>query len=314
MGELNHRAKISVALIGAGPTWETRYREAVQRLSARLSVRAVCDSVQGRAMVAADEFGAIPFSSPWLLGQRKDLHAWLILDPGWMQTYPAEVAVRIGRPALYANPFSADLGKLERVLKQGAESGETLMPEFPERFKAATTRLRELMATRLGPANRIEVSVPARNHGAWNSWLHESQEECLGLFDWCAYIMGRAIVAANIARHEDGERLLLTFGSRDKDPATRQAIIHLHPATETETLRIVRCERGAATLFGPTRIEWEIEGNLKTEHLNHERSPHEIILDQFCRRALGGLFSVPSLRDALQAITALRLSRSAISD
>src|SRR5579871_3490224 len=102
MREQTNRARVSVALVGVGPTWDLHYRAAVERLSAKLCVRAVYDSVEIRAAAVAEEFQAMPVCSPWLLAQRKDLHAWLILDPGWLNTYPAELSVRAGRPALFA--------------------------------------------------------------------------------------------------------------------------------------------------------------------------------------------------------------------
>ncbi len=64
MGDKPSRAKVSVALVGVGPTWELYYRDAIERLSSKLSIRAVCDSVHMRAAVVADEYEATPVSCP----------------------------------------------------------------------------------------------------------------------------------------------------------------------------------------------------------------------------------------------------------
>jgi predicted dehydrogenase len=316
MGEQTNRAKVSVALIGVGPTWELHYREAVEYLSARLSVRAVCDPVYVRAVAIADEFQAFPVTSPWVLAQRKDLHAWLILDPGWLDTYPADLAVQTGRPTLFANSFSSGFPKLERLFRHSLESGETLMPEFPERFTAATIRLRELMATRLGPVRRIEIAVPAAGPGTLESWLKQSQPECIAVLDWCAYVVGHSVVSARIRPSPEGDQLHLNFAIRDDShPEVPHAVINLFPATPDSFLRrTIHCQQGSATICSPTQIEWMIDDKRTNESLDHERSPQSIILDQFCRRALGGLLPVPTLKEALQAIAAAQLALAELQD
>ena len=176
MGDQPSRARVSVAVIGVGPNWEQHYRDAVLALSSRICVRAVCDPVHMRAAACADELRARAFSCPWLLAQRNDLHAWLILDPGWFGTYPAELAVQHCRPALLASSFSAGFHEMAGLFRRSLERGESLMPEFSQRFVPATTRLRELVATKLGPVRQIKIEVrrPAEGlHSAIES-LQES--------------------------------------------------------------------------------------------------------------------------------------------
>jgi predicted dehydrogenase len=314
MGEKTSRAKVSVALVGVGSTWELHYRDAIQRLSSKLTVKAICDSVQMRAAVVADEFEAMPISCPWHLTQRTDLHAWLILDPGWFDTYPAALAVQHGRPALYANTFCAPITKLLPLMLEAVECGEPLMPEFPQRFTPSTTRLRELIATKFGPVHKIEVTVPLSEVTAADvtDWLTQNQPGAIGLFDWCACLVGTPCTAVSFQTMSTGSKLRLSFAARSShpnDPPT--ATIHFAP--HAIDCRKVECERGSASLGGKTQISWQAGEECGQELHGNERSPYEIILDQFCRRALGGLVPVPTVTDAIQAITTMQMALAAVA-
>lgn len=312
MGDKKSRAKLAVALIGVGPTWELHYREAIQNLSEKLSVRAICDSVAMRAAVVADEFEATPISCPWLLTQRTDLQAWLILDPGWFDIYPADLAVKHGRPALFANTFAAPIPRLMRTLQSSLANGETLMPEFPQRFTPATTRLRELMATKLGRVCQIEVSVPLPkvNSSSIANWLEQNLSEAIGLIDWCHCLIDDSSSAVSFKETATGQQFELTFPARtngDKPPA--RATIRFDESTTSD--RRVNCERGSAVIT-PTEISWQTKEESAQESFGNERSPYEIIVDQFCRRAIGGLVPVPTLNHAIRAISTAQMALDAV--
>lgn len=312
MGEKPSRAKVSVALIGVGPSWELYYRDAIERLSSKLSVRAVCDSVLLRAASVADEFEATAVSCPWQLTQRTDLHAWLILDPGWYHTYPAELAVHHARPALYANTFAPPLDDLARIMKRSLERGETLMPEFPQRFTPATTRLRELIATRLGPVRRVEITIPrTAEFTSVDCWLTDNQESFIGLLDWCSCLVGSACDSVTVIPGSS-PKIELSFRPRTATVGNPAVVcMSFEDAGEGNIVRRVECERGNVVINSPTQIAWQADDASGDETLGHERSPHEIILDQFCRRALGGLVPVPTVGDALQAIATAQLTLQA---
>lgn len=305
MGDPKNRAKVSVALIGVGPTWDLHYHAAIQRLSTKICVRAVCDSVLSRAASVADEFQASPVDSPWLLTQRTDLHAWLILDPGWFSLYPAALAVENERPALFANSFSSSLEKTENLFQRSQQLGESLMPEFPQRFSPATTRLRELMATKLGRVRRIELVIPTAPGDSPLDWLMTNLSVMVGIFDWCAWLIGAPVSDISFHQSSSGPQLELSFQRRSPKPDTALATLRFSDTDGTIT-RIIDCERGSATSSGPTQICWQSGEAQGVETFSHERSPYEIILDQFCRRALGGLVPVPTYHDALQAIANTR--------
>ncbi len=320
MREKTTRAQLAVGLIGLGSTWELHYREAVRRLSSKLCVRAVCDAVHVRAAAVASEFRAATFSSPWQLSQRRDIKAWLILDPGWFGIYPAELAVWCGRPALFANCFSADPQRLSELFVSASERGESLLAEFPNRFAPATTRIRELLATKLGPVRRIEIdlAVPASAQSDLLPWLSEARAYWIGLLDWCACLVGRPVseVEWTIDTPPAGLRLLFPPETGEAPACSPTATIRLASFAGDQTVRHrrrIECERGVVTTDNPNRIVWQTETEQADESLTQERSPFEIILDQFCRRALGGLVPVPTLTDAVRGLAMWRAATDSLS-
>lgn len=313
------RAQLAVGLIGLGPTWELHYRDAVRRLSSKLCVRAVCDAVHVRAAAVAAQFHATTISSPWQLSQRRDIKAWLILDPGWFGIYPAELAVWCGRPALFANCFGSEPQRLAELFGHAIERGETLLPEFPQRFLPATTRLRELIATKLGPVRRIALQVPTSSTGkaATLKWLVEQQADCVGQFDWCACLIGQPAATVEFDSSAVGSRFQLTFvaksdGTSLDSPVAEIVLTQGLNQAGHEPRRLIECERGSAIIANATSITWQTEAEQADESLTNERPPFEIILDQFCRRALGGLVPVPTLTDAVQSLAIVQAATESL--
>lgn len=314
------RGQLAVGLIGLGPTWERHYRDAVHRLSSKLRVQAVCDAVHVRAAAVAAEFHAATISSPWQLSQRRDIKAWLILDPGWLGIYPAELAVWCGRPALFTNCFGSDPQRLTELFGHAIERGETLLAEFPQRFLPATTRLRELIATKLGPVRRITLQVPMPSTGktAALKWLAEQQADCVGLLDWCACLIGLPAASVEFDSNAGRSRLQLTYAAQPADTprdAPRSEIVLAQDLKQAgvEPCRWIECERGSATIANSTSITWQTETEQADESLTNERSPFEIVLDQFCRRALGGLLPVPTLIDAVRSLAIVQAATESLS-
>ncbi len=314
------RAQLAVGLIGLGPSWEQHYREAVQRLSSKICVRAVCDAVHVRAAAVASEFRAATFSCPWQLSQRRDIKAWLILDPGWFGIYPAELAVWCGRPALFANCFGSDPQRLTELFGHAIERGETLLPEFPQRFLPATTRLRELIATKLGPVRRITLQVPTLSTGnaAALEWLVEQQADCVGLLDWCACLIGKPAATVEFDSSAGEARFQLDFATPPANTTLDAPVAEVSLAQDLnhprhEPRRLVECEHGSAIIAHATSITWQTKTERADESLTNERSPFEIMLDQFCRRALGGLVPVPTSTDAVQSLAIMQAATESLS-
>src|SRR5262249_41049580 len=64
---------------------------------------------------------------------------------------------------------------------------------------------------------------------------------------------------------------------------------------------MVQCEKGTAWLEGVDQVVWESGGQQKSESVASDRPGVEVMLDQFARRAVGGLLPVPTLEDLFRA-------------
>jgi hypothetical protein len=64
--------------------------------------------------------------------------------------------------------------------------------ELPHRFSPATLRQRELIATRLGLIQKIEIDVPvpSADEQHLTKWMDEHQALLAGLLNWCVYLIG----------------------------------------------------------------------------------------------------------------------------
>ncbi|HET6422517.1 MAG TPA: hypothetical protein VFG20_02465, partial [Planctomycetaceae bacterium] len=178
------RELISLGLIGAGPSWERRYRAAVKRLSHRLCIRVVHDPVLGRAQLAAQESGAEVVAGLKQALCHPGLNGVLVLDAGWYGFAPLEFACEHQRPAFLAGNWSSPPKDWWQWHLAAQERGLMFVPELSWRFQPSTTRLRELIASRLGPVRQIhiEISVPSE------SGADVLTNALAGAVDWCGYL------------------------------------------------------------------------------------------------------------------------------
>ena len=83
-----------------------------------------------------------------------------------------------------------------------------------------------------------------------------------------------------------------------------------HSALDPSSLRIeIECDRGHATIIDRTQIVWQTATESANESLTDERTEIEILIDQFCRRALGGLNPVGRFSDYMKAIEIIQSIR-----
>jgi len=128
---------IAMGLVGVGPIWDRRYRDAVRSLSDRMQIRAVYDTVLGRAQVVAAELDAEPVQGMRQLFERSDIQGVLVLDPAWYDLFPAELACQHHKPAFLAGALGEDLSALEALHQSAVGQGMLLMTEFSLRHTPA---------------------------------------------------------------------------------------------------------------------------------------------------------------------------------
>ena len=80
--------KLRAGLVGLGPAWEKRHRNALRALSDRFEVRAICEQVAHRADKAAKEFSADTLDGYHALARREDIDVVLLLSPQWYGALP----------------------------------------------------------------------------------------------------------------------------------------------------------------------------------------------------------------------------------
>ena len=108
---------------------------------------------------SAAEFQADPVDGYRALVERCDIDAVLILERSWLGWLPVLAACEAGKAVYWAGDLDFDPNE-STVRESIEESGVAFMAEFPRRFAPATLRLKELIATRLGPPKLIFCHRP----------------------------------------------------------------------------------------------------------------------------------------------------------
>lgn len=246
------RDRISVGLIGVGPLWEYRYRPAVERLSSRIIITSVYDAVAVRARQVAADLGSEVASGLRALYERTDIQALIVLDPAWYGLFPAELACEYQKPAFLAGSLGQDLSALQSLYERSQERQTLLMTEFSRRYTPSTTRLRELMATKLGQAVRVKIGVqlPRNSQSLGLPGQSTPQDILAGLFDWCQYVTGRTPVSMTspTASIATSGRRLVEIGFRPDELGNPSCLAQIelwqeHSAKQVVPSHEVLCEK-----------------------------------------------------------------------
>ncbi len=331
---------VTVGVIGVGTLWEIRYLPALKKLAKRIRISAVYDAVADRAQQVASELQAVPMIGARALCHRKDVQAILLLDANWQRDTLLHLIYPSQKPVYIACRLGDDLDSLQSFHKAAIEDGVTLMPELGLRYTPATSRLKELIVTRLGLPVHItidatETFAPDCNH---RFGTETTLGFLVGWLDWCKYVASAAPIridsrALEVQAPQSGsgvnaigrsiriefERAPDVKGhsksrSRETKILAQMRVPHLAPEASNLTLEgallpiglEVRCERGTALIKSPTSIGWQTDAQLITESLAEERSEVEVMLDHFCRRVVGGLIPVADVNDVCRSLALVR--------
>jgi len=331
----NQRGGLKLGVIGVGTRWEQAILPALNRLRQRTQIVAVYHPVANLSLQVANSCRAKSVHGIKSLLQEQEVEAVLLLDGQWLSEFVLEQLCRLHIPAVVSLCALVKIQNLSNIHDKATSCGLTLMPELNLRHTPATIRLRELMATRLGTAQHIEIQAPR------NAQLLHS------ILDWCHFIFGRKAqsisstmsqsteATGNGSNAEFVQHIKLQFDQpgpapknktpRNRAPDDRTVTILLTietPAEEPENSRAnssdelccaVTLTNGQATLIGSNHITWRDSQSLHEESLESDRNDVEVLLDHFCRRVVGGLIPVPDLSDLFicqQLITAIETSLS----
>jgi predicted dehydrogenase len=324
--------RIRVGLVGLGEAWQQRHAPALRALSDRFEVRAVYEAVALRAEQAASEFQATTVDSFRVLAQREDIDAVMVLSPQWYGALPLLAACDAGKAIYCAAGLDLGLDEAQLVKQRVERSGVAFVAEFPRRHAPATVRLKELIATRLGPP-RILFShqrspAPRANHT--NHYRHSpAMRELLELIDWCCYIVDQqprmvtGLVHSTARRgataKPDYHMMSLDFSDPEQPgtgPVAQISSGRYIPAAWHEAITYrplaamqVSCSHGIAFVDLPASVVWFDDAGRHQESLDSERPVGEQLLTQFHRAVTSLLRRTSDLEDAYRALTIVQQAR-----
>lgn len=325
-GIVSRHVRLRVGVIGLGRLWETRHKPALLQLRDRFQVTAVYDQVLRRAEIEARHLGCAAVEGLTALVERSDVDVVYLLTPQWFGLHPIELACAAKKPVYCALPLSSEPDEVERLVGLVASSGIPFMPEFARRFYPATLRLRELLATELGPPRLI---LGQNRLFGFDRYGHPGPTTQMTpvplmidpgsyLLDWCGFLFQSAPLAvqgfASVALPPQGEG-----GEGGAEPdfesfvadfpggaLAQIAFSRYHHTPWGEASRFlpqpgfqVYAERGAAWLELPERIQWSNAQGTHEEHLPLEPTVGEVLNDQFHRLVRGDQSLAPTIDDAV---------------
>lgn len=319
--------RLRLGLIGQGADWTTRYQPSLRLMVDRFEVKAAYSSVMTLAQQMARDFSATCEDSFRSLIQREDIDAVLILESDWYGLAPIEAACEFGKAVYCGSGVQIEPESAVKLRRQVEESGIAFMMELPRRFAPATLRLKELMATRLGPPRLLfchrRLPMEAQDHRQNKQASQRSQQELIELLDWCRYLVGREPNWVQGIRHpsrmdpttSDYQILSLGFGDPEKDsdsvlaqiscgaymPAGWQEAIAYRPPAAVQ----VCCEKGIAFIDLPSTLIWFDEAGRHQEVLDTELSVGQQLFIQFHRAVTSLVRKMGDLDDTYRALSIL---------
>jgi predicted dehydrogenase len=269
------------------------------------------------------------------LTAREDIDAILMLAPQWYGPLPILAACDSGKAVYCAAALELDPQQAQEVRQRVELAGIAFMAELPRRHAAATLRLKELIATRLGLPRLLfchlraaipELSGPLRNRCLMARTTHDLIE----LVDWCRYVVGTEPTAVTGVRCTSSENLQdglyrmmsLQFAGPSEGqqgPVAQISSGYYLPARWTEAITFrppaalqVCCENGVAFVDLPANLVWFDQAGRHMESLETERPVGEQLLALFHRAVTSLVRRTNELDDAYRALSiVLSADRSA---
>jgi predicted dehydrogenase len=318
--------RLGVGIIGLGRLWEVRHKPAFARMADRFRVAAVYDQVARRAEIEATSLGAHAATGVLALVERPDVQAVFLLSPQWFGLHALEVAAASGKPIYCALPLGSEPATIDRLDAALGSSTSVFMPEFARRFYPASIRLRELLATALGPPRLLVGQVRLSGFDRYGLPGPSTQIAPAPLLldpgsyvvDWSRWLFG----AEPISVHGRGGVTMPGAGASEHDveaiclefPDGRMAqwnVSRYHRVAWGDAAKFlpppgvqVFAERGAAWVEMPDRVVWADAGGTHDERLPAEPTIGEALGAQFYRAVVNGARAGPVWSDA---VTAARL-------
>ena len=318
--------KLRLGIVGLGTHWENRHRPALRALSDRFEVRAVCEQVSHLAKQAARDFSVPAVDGFQMLARRDDIDALLMLSEQWYGKLPIAAAAQFGKAVYCAAPLDVGIEEIRGLKSRVDEAGIAFMSEFPRRHAPATIRLKELIATRLGPPRLLfchlrKPTVQGLNGLASSRNKNGSARmaDLVELVDWCRYVVGQEPTSVFGMMHrgphagaDDYQMLSLDFsqpGESCSGPVAQVSCGSYVPADWHEAVSFrppaglqVSCEHGIAFVDMPAQLIWFDAAGRHQESLDSERPVGELLLLRFYRAVTSLVRPTSGMDDAYRAL------------
>jgi predicted dehydrogenase len=316
--------RLRVGVIGLGRLWETRHKPSLARLADRFQVTAVYDQVFRRAEIEASQLQCAACEGLSALVERPDVDVIYLLSRQWFGVHPIRLACATGKPVYCALPLADELEELEDLARLVQQSGIVFMPEYARRCYPATLRLKELLATQLGPPRLVvghsrlygfdRYAVPGPTTQIAPAPL--SIDPGSYLLDWSCFVFQAMPVKLQgfqcqvlplpdaVSSDSDYESFVATF---DQGAMAHISYSRFQRASWGEASRFlptpgfqVFAERGAAWLEMPEKIQWSDARGISEERLPLEPTVGDVLNEQFHRLVRGVHSLAPSIHEALE--------------
>lgn len=190
---------------------------------------------------------------------------------------------------------SCSLELLVCLQNQAAHQAVVILPELGHRWTPATLRLRELIATKLGPIQQVSTTVHCADG---------QLEGLVGVVDWLRTL--QAVPEIHVTAMLGRGKIQFDFQCVRQTPVrceiqistaapAANAVPVLNPPAE------IRCERGVVRIDSEHRLTWDTGNGSTEESLENERSSTDVMLDLFGRRIAGGIIPIPDINEVLRS-------------
>lgn len=330
--------KLRLGILGLSHDWNTRHQPALRTLQDRFELAGVYSSVGAFADSVARDFGTNRYDGFRELIRRDDVDAIMVLESQWYGVLPILAACEYGKAIYCGSEISFDPQQAAQVRQEVDRSGVAFMAEFPRRFAPASLRLKELIATRLGPPQILfchKRLTCEPNHLRDRTIHQKADRELMELIDWCSFIVGRKARSVQCIQHRrqpsgmpslqetesavDYRSMSVDLSEPSRELGTtiaqiscgtyipsawHEAIAYRPPAAVQ-----VCCENGLAFVDLPNGLVWFDQAGRHQESLDSERTVGHQLLSQFHRAVTSLVRKTADLDDVYHCLRALQAAR-----
>ncbi len=326
--------RLRIGVVGQGRDWQGRYLPALRGMRERFQVVGVYNSVHALAENCAREFDAIPYVSYREMMENPSLDAVLVLEDDWYQLMPLLAACDYGKAVFCGAEIDLTSATAAEIKERIRSAGIAFMTELGRRFAPATLRLKELIATRLGPPRLLfchrRLACENKTSRDVRPLEARSQRELVELIDWCNYIVDSSPTWVQAIRHvspectatADYQVFSLGYGEPEQDskailaqiscgayiPEAWHEAINYRPPAAIQ----VCCEKGVAFVDLPSTLVWFDGAGRHQETLDTEMSIGQQMFSQFHRAVTSLVCNSSDLDDACAALEILDTAKKSM--